>query len=277
MMPTDIILLWWWTAATLTVLLGITAIVSLRDRRRLGEDGVWAKPMKFQFSLALHFATLAVIASALSSPWRNSSLLWLSGLAAIAATIFEVGYIMFQAARQQHSHFNLAMPLLRTLYALMAFGAVLITAAAGAVGIAAALDANAAFGLATRIGSAIGLMGGTILTLITAFWMGGALSRHVGTEAAGAPRMPLTGWSLTVGDRRVPHFFGTHFMQASPLAGLMADASLPNSTALPVTLAICATYTALTAVLFVQANRGLPFTALSLKTPPNVNRADGTT
>ena len=274
MMPTNIIFLWWWTAGTLLALFGITAIVSTQDKRRIGSEVVWSKPMKFQFSLAVHFATLAVIASALSPQWRESPLLITTGLAAVAATIFEVGYIMFQAARQQESHFNLATPVLRALYALMAIGAVLITIVAGALGIAVALDQTASLGPATRIGSAIGLMGGTVLTLIIAFRMGGALSRHVGMEAPSAPRMPLTGWSLTVGDRRVPHFFATHFMQAGPLAGLAADATLPGPAAVLATLVLCMAYTVLTLLLFAQANRGRPFTAVSLKAPLFINGAD---
>lgn len=273
-MPNDVVMLWWRTAAVLMLLLGLTAAISLRDGRRLGPDGVWVKPMKFQGSLALHFATLAVVTSQLSEPWRDGQMLRAAGLAAVLATIFEVAYIMLQASRQRESHFNLETPLLRLMYGLMAVGAVFITLAAGAVGTAAALDVQTGMAPATRIGSAIGLIGGAVLTLVVAFRMGGALSRHVGVEAPGAPRMPLTGWSLTVGDRRVPHFFATHFMQAGPLSGLAADTTLPPAAAVPVTIAICAAYTVLTVVLFVQANRGLPLTASSLQSPFLVNRID---
>ena len=262
-MPIHIVLLWWQSAAVLIVLFLLTAAVSFVDTRRLGEDGVWAKPMKFQLSLALHFATLAAVTSALSEPWQSNALVVYTGAASVAATIFEVGYIMLQAARQQESHFNLSTPLLQFLYALMAIGAVIITVAAAAVGLAVAMDPGSALGPAARTGSATGLIGGTILTLVIAFRMGGALSRHVGVAPPDAPRMPLTGWSLAVGDRRVPHFFATHLMQAGPLAGLAADALLPPGPAIACALAVCAAWTALTAVLFVQANRGLPVTALS--------------
>lgn len=267
--------LWWQSNIVLLALFFLTAAVSLVDRRRIGVDGVWVKPLKFQISLALHFVTMAGVASMLSAAWRESLLLSASGLAAIAATAFEVGYIMFQAARQQESHFNLTTPFSRTMYALMAIGAVFITVAAGAVGMAAALDEATSMGAATRAGSAIGLVGGTVLTLIVAFRMGGALSRHVGTEALDAPRMPLTGWSLTVGDRRVPHFFATHFMQAGPIIGLAADATLPAAAAVPVTVAACLAYALATVFLFAQANRGLPITAgLTLESPFGIDRVD---
>ena len=144
------------------------------------------------------------------------------------------------------------------MYVLMGTGAVVITVAAGVVGVVALIDAGAAFGPATRVGVAAGLIGGTVLTLLTAFRMGGALSHHVGKEGYGARRMPLTGWSLEVGDRRVPHFFGTHLMQAGPVAGLVADLLLPRDLALGAVTVVAVAWGALTLVLFQQANVGRP-------------------
>ena len=100
---------------------------------------------------------------------------------------------------------------------------------AAVVGVAALLDGEARLGPATCLGVVLGLLGGTILTLVIAFRMGGAPGRHVGLEPASAPRLPLTGWSLAVGDRRVPHFFATHMMQALPLAGLAKRRTICSS------------------------------------------------
>ncbi|TGD99047.1 hypothetical protein [Methylobacterium nonmethylotrophicum] len=251
-------ILWWWTVGVLLALCAATSVAWLLDGRQIGGESVWVKPIKFQLSLALHCATLALVASGLAGTWRDGALLRWVAFASIAATGFEVAYIMVQAGRQQASHFNRDTPFLAAMYAAMAVGAVVITVAAAIVGAVAWADAGARFGPALRLAVALGLIGGTVLTLIVAFRMGGALTRHVGLEAPGAARMPLTGWSLTVGDRRVPHFFATHMMQAVPLAGLIAERTLPRAPAVGAVLLVAAGWVALTLWFFAQANRGEP-------------------
>ena len=252
--------LWWATVVVLLILFAVNVGTLVLDKRLIDGANVWAKPLKFEVSLALHFATLALIVHALNESARASAMLWWVAVAAVIATAFEVAYIVLQASRQEASHFNVATPPRFALYALMAVGAVVITVAAGVVGGLAISAAGAALGPATRVGIGVGLIAGTVLTLIVAFRMGGALSHHVGIEPAGAARMPLTGWSLTVGDRRVPHFFATHLMQVVPLAGLLLDAMLPPLYAVLGVSAAAIAWIVLTLVFFQLANSGAPFT-----------------
>ena len=250
--------LWWASAAGFVAILLVTLCISAFDQRQLGSDGVWVKPIKFQISLAIHFATLAAIAGLLSETQRTGTFLFWIAVISVGSAAFEIVYIMIQAARQQASHFNQSTPLYQTMYALMATGAVFITAAAAVVGAVAWFDSGASLGPATRTGIAVGLIGGTLLTLVIAFRMGGALNHHVGIEPAGAERFPLTGWSMSVGDLRVPHFFATHMMQALPLAGLVADRVFPGKAAALVVWLVAAAWTALTLRLFQQALAGTP-------------------
>jgi hypothetical protein len=173
--------IWWSTVCILLALFALTSVLAMGDKRVIGSVGVWLKPMKFQLSLAIHFATLGLVMRCLSDDWRNSALLLTVAIASAVATAFEIVYIM-QAARQQHSHFNVGTPLHATMYALMAIGAVIITAAAGFVGALAGIDAGARLDGAARHGVALGLICGTILTVIVAFTMGGRLTHHVGVE-----------------------------------------------------------------------------------------------
>lgn len=249
---------WGATAAVLAILFVATLALAAWDRRLLDGAPVWAKPLKFELSLAIHFATLALAASALGDAWRRSSLVDILAWLSVACAAFEILYIAVQAARQQASHFNLSTPLHAALYTGMAIGAVVITAAAGIVAIGVVVDPRATVGTATRWGLVLGLGLGTLLTFVTAFRMGGALGHHVGIEPAGAPRVPVTGWSLAVGDRRVPHFLATHMMQAVPLAGLLLDRWLARGPALAAVLAVAAAWTLLTLLSFRQANAGLP-------------------
>ncbi len=95
----------WSTAVVLLWLFALTLLVQRLDRRRLNGESVWAKPLKFQISLAIHFATLALIAGWLTLEARTSALLYMVAVLATGSTAFEVGYIAIQAARRQASHF----------------------------------------------------------------------------------------------------------------------------------------------------------------------------
>jgi len=262
---TAIGLLW---LAALLLILGFAASIALMaiDRRQIERESVWAKPAKFYLALALHFATLAIIAGWLTPAWQASPILGATAWLAVIATGAEMAYITIQAARAERSHFNLGTPFHATLYGLMAFGAVIITMAAGVVGVLVLFDPAGLPGPAARIGAITGLIGGTALTLVTAFRMGAALSRHAGMEPEDAPRMPLTGWSLTVGDRRVPHFFATHMMQILPVFGVLADLLVPSALAAPITAAAALAYAALTLFIYAQTNAGRPLLRISRPT-----------
>lgn len=253
---------WWLASAALLATFAVMWAVSLIDRRVLDGANVWAKPMKFALSVALHLATLALAAQFLSADWRNGALLGVLAIASVVAAIGEVGYIAWQAARLQASHFNVGTPFQAALYALMAFGAVVLVAASGGVGFAAAVDGQSDYSAPVRLAVSIGLIAGTVLTLITAFRLGGNMSHHVGIEPEGALRMPLTGWSLTVGDLRPAHFLATHMMQAVPIFGVVAARLLPAGAAVIAVLVVAAAWTLATFALFSIGVAGRPFTVL---------------
>lgn len=254
--------LWWGSVAVLIAMFAATILVHSLDRRLIDGASIWAKPLKFEVSLALHFATLAIIVHFLSPPWKGGSFLLVVAVLSILSTVVEMAYILVQAGRQQASHFNLSTPFYAAMYAVMAFGAVVIVAAAAAVGGAMALDADAAMARPVRLAIVLGLIGGTVLTLIVAFTMGGRLNHHVGVEPAGAVRMAFTGWSLRVGDFRPAHFFATHMIQAIPLGGLVISRLLPMPAATVVILLLALGWTALTFGLFSQALSGRPLLPL---------------
>lgn len=203
-----------------------------------------------------------MIAHVLSPSWKGGTFLLIVAGLSVLSTAFEMAYILFQAGRQQASHFNLSTPFHAAMYALMAVGALIITLAAAAVGGAVALDGEVDLAPPVRLAVVLGLIGGTILTLIVAFTMGGRLNHHVGVEQAGAARMSFTGWSLQVGDFRPSHFFATHMIQAVPLGGLLAARALSAPATTAAVLLLTLIWTALTLGLFRQALSGRPFVAL---------------
>lgn len=232
------------------------------DDRMLGDQSVWAKPTKFQASLALHFLTLALVTMRLSPRVRGSALLLVVAAVSSAAALAEIGYIFVQAARGQPSHFNVSTPFHMAMFSLMASGAVLLTCAAAIVGVLVAHDRSVALGRATQAGVVLGLALGTVLTLLTAFRLGANMSHHVGHAAAGSPAMPMTGWSLVVGDLRVPHFLATHMMQVIPVAGLMADRWLPKRAGVHVIVLLTVCWAGLVIGQFLTALDGRPLVTM---------------
>jgi hypothetical protein len=83
----------------------------------------------------------------------------------------------------------------------------------------------------------------------------------VGVEDGG-PGLPVTGWSTTGGDLRVPHFIGLHGLQALPLFGylltLFAPAWLRTSYRVALVWTAGLSYLCLIGLLTWQALGGQP-------------------
>ena len=187
-------------------------------------------------------------------------------LAFLAACTIEMGWIILQGARAQQSHFNLTTPFNSFMYSVMAFMAVIIVGAAGAVGLAVLADGDAPAAPPLKLAIILGLVGGTVLTLITAFTIGGRLSPFVGGVPAADARMMLTGWSRMAGDLRVSHFLATHMIQVLPLFALAIERLAPSRATLVMVLAFAAGWTLLTWQEFRGALKGEPsFFAQSLR------------
>lgn len=243
---------------SLTMLASFIATIGLwaLDTRRLDGLSVWAKPLKFELALAVHAATLALVASRLGQRLRTGVFMRGVALAFLAACIIEMGWIIAQATQGQHSHFNDSTAFHRAMFSVMAFCAVIITGAAGAVAVAVWRDTGFAAPAPIKAGVILGLLGGTLLTLITAFAIGAQGSPYVGGVPALASRMMLTGWSLSGGDLRVAHFLATHMIQAVPVAAILAAYALPDRVTLPVVLGIAALWAAWVLLEFWQALAG---------------------
>ncbi len=192
------------------------------DARTIDGVSVWAKPLKFELALAIHAGTLALVVSRLSPTHRTGFFMQGVALAFLAACSVEMGWIILQAAQGQHSHFNDSSALHRAMFSVMAFAAIIITGAAAAVVSVVWRDPDFAGDAVLRAAILFGLIGGTILTVLTAFAISERGSPYVGNVPLLTSRMMFTGWSLTGGDLRLSHFLATHMMQAVPIAALLA-------------------------------------------------------
>lgn len=244
-------------------LLALSLLWAVFDMRLIDGTATWAKPMKFAISFAVTFGTLAVILPGFSPAWRNGLLFWSLTTLMGGAMLFEMIYMIYQAAQGQASHFNTGTAFTSLMYALMGVGAVTLVAAIGAFGWAALRDKEAAFGPALRQGVAWGFIGSFILTMITAGTMSSMSGHFIGTPGPDAATLPLMGWSATVGDLRPAHFVALHMMQALPLLGFWLDRHYGASpTSIRTVRMASAVYAVVTLGLFVQALMGLPIIRL---------------
>ncbi len=242
----------WFLFAALVVSAPAYAI----DTRTLWEISVWSKPMKFELSMMVHFATLAVLAQQLPRAKRTGLIMTPIVWASVAAALFEIAYITFQAARGRHSHFNLDTDFEALMYGVMGVGAVVLILAAFVLGVRLAVHRDGDRS-GFRLGAVAGLVLAPILTLIVAGYMSASGSHWVGEAASDAQGAPFFGWSLEVGDFRPAHFVALHSMQALPVIGFVMDRVAPAA-ARPAVLASAAAMAVITALLFVQALAGQP-------------------
>jgi hypothetical protein len=255
--------IWGWASVGLALMVPATLGAGHVDHRRLAGVNVWAKPFKFALALAIHFATFAVIASCLSADERQRG--WIVAVAAVsvAAGVAEQAYISLQAARGRHSHFNTSTPLEAVASILMGIGALMVISPAVLVGAALALSPPATWPAAITVGTAAGLIGGAVLTVVTASRMGAARSHFAQGQPASERLMPVTGWSLDGADLRPAHFLATHMMQGVPIAAVIAAATLPPTAALATSVLVALAWSALTLALFRWTMAGRSLSAIS--------------
>lgn len=248
------------TAAFLVLLMVPTFILAQVDPRLIGGVGAWVKPLKFEASLALQLATIALawplLPAKVQTDWRGRAIQMLL----IVPALLEMAYIFGRAAQGEGSHFSVATPFTSAMYGLMAAGAVSLVATTAIVGaLILRHGANSIIALATGLGFVIG----GVLGLFTGFAIGGNGGAGIGGPSPVVGGLPIVGWSTAYGDLRVAHFVGLHAMQIVPLVGLAALAlKLPQRAAHQLVLAVSALIVLATGAVWLQARAGLPLIAL---------------
>jgi Domain of unknown function (DUF4281) len=215
------------TAAATFALLLMTGIASTVDDRLFNGINIWIKPLKFCASMLVYVLTLAWALSLMSENGRNAKLVVRSVWLGCISGLFEIFYIAIQAARGRASHFNDGTSFELMMYGLMGLGAVAMVVSSFFIGVALRKNSEITDRLEERFGMSVGLIVGSVATLLTALVLGsGAIAgpgHWVGGMKTDVAGLWPFGWSSTGGDLRVPHFFATHLMQAIPLIGLIVD------------------------------------------------------
>ncbi|MGL4490926.1 MAG: hypothetical protein ACRCU5_15915 [Rhizobiaceae bacterium] len=240
-----------WLAIALSAFLLMMITLGSFDDRLIKGISIWDKPGKFALSIALHAFTLAWgLQLASRQVFASKSTRW-AIIVFIAAVIFEMSWMTFQASRGEASHFNRTTTLASAMYAIMGIAAVSMTVVTVFLGWKIARSGNTPMHMATGYGF---VMSGA-LTTIVAGYMSSGTGHSIGGDLTDATGLAFFHWSTTGGDLRVPHFAALHIAQAMPfLAWLMPDKRLVLISGIGAIV--------VTAALFVQALMGIPFLAV---------------
>ncbi|MGW0708178.1 hypothetical protein ACWD4G_19860 [Streptomyces sp. NPDC002643] len=256
----------------MAVLAVVSAVGIVVDERLLVGAPIWAKPFKFAVSFVAYCLSLAWMLSLLPSG-RARRVGRGAGNVVVAAGVVEMVLITGQAVRGKRSHFNYETSFDAALYYAMAVTVVVLWT--GTLVIAVLLlrarIPDRASASAIRSGIVLALAGAATGFLMTQPKAGQrrGVSDTVGAHsvgvADGGPSMPLTGWSTTGGDLRIPHFVGMHALQLLPLLVMLLAALAPRHVRLTdervrlrLTRLASGAYAALFALVLWQALRGQP-------------------
>ena len=246
----------------------VTLLAYGLDERMLRGVNIWSKPVKFALSFGLHLATLLWLVSLLTHEAQQYVSTRLAILAASVASVIEVFYVALQSARGRASHFNFETQLESLMYyGVMGGAALVIVLATFALGVSVLRNPKPSLSMGLLMGAGWGAIFCAVATLIVAgalasgrFSGAGPWIGSIRTDAGG---LPIVGWSRSVGDLRVPHFFATHLIQALPLVGWLVDQLASKTRFSPnprwVVIVVLMLSLLLVSGLFVQAMGGQPF------------------
>jgi len=202
----------------------LTFFGTLLDDRLVSQQivqaNVWAKPLKFQLSMAVQLLTVWWALQYLDRQGAQMKGQALLVGALVVTVMFEASHITLQGARGVPSHFNQASEWESLASSLMAAGAYVLVGTSAWIGSVAGwrwLQQRSA----QRDPMLLAIALGFVLMFLLAGWTGSALGQHRGPFVQVVPlngiTVPLTLWRLDVGDLRISHFMGNHAMQALPL------------------------------------------------------------
>ncbi|GAA0473396.1 hypothetical protein GCM10010361_42070 [Streptomyces olivaceiscleroticus] len=216
-----------WFSLAMAALAVVSAVGTAADDRVLVGAPIWFKPLKFSGSFVLYGLTLAWLLG--RSPARSRTGWWAGTVVAVTGAV-EMAVIVGQTVRGRRSHFNFATPLDQAFFAIMGVTIVVLWLATLVIALLQfrrGQGADPAATWAVRLGVLIALaglaLGGLMLAptpeqqAAAAHGVREIVGAHSVGVPDGGPAMPLTGWSTTGGDLRIPHFVGMHALQLLPL------------------------------------------------------------
>jgi hypothetical protein len=242
----------WWNVGLLALSLAAMPF----DGRRIMGLNPWIKPVKFDLSVIVFLATVAVLLWALGEAQELRDMkLWV-GWGIGVAMILEDSVIALQSARGVRSHMNYATPLDGGLFGVMGI-CILVSSLLSLWLLVVWCRTDGGLAPAVVWGIRLGLLlllAGSIEGVRMVAWGG----HTVGAEDGG-PGLAFVNWSTGHGDLRVAHFFALHALQIFPLAGLfLAKMPLRSGAQVSTLFGFVVVYGWAVWWLFAEAMKGVP-------------------
>ncbi|OKJ16629.1 hypothetical protein AMK21_26630 [Streptomyces sp. CB00316] len=253
----------------------VCAVGLVVDDRVLVGAPIWAKPFKFSVSFSAYSLTLAWMLAQTTWGRRTG---WWAGNVVVLTSVLEMVIITGQVIRGKRSHFNAETAFDANLYTVMGLTVVVLWAATLVIAVLLLRNrlADRATAWAIRGGALIALAGAAVgfpMSQPTAEQRAAGnldsadvIGAHSVGVPDGGPAMPLTGWSTTGGDLRIPHFLGMHALQLIPLFLIALVLLAPRfarlrdaGVRLRLVRVVTVGYAGLVALTTWQALRGQPF------------------
>lgn len=218
-------------SATMAALTVFSLVALLVDDRVLIGAPIWMKVVKFGVSVTLYAFTMAWL---LAMQARGRRWGWWLGTVAAVTLGIEMLFVTLQVVLGEPSHFGRRNDWQADVVGPWMGGTIMVFLVAIMV-LAVLLAFQPLADLATRTAIRAGLSV-SLLGMLSGFLMFSNVTRPqierlkadaptmVGGHSVGVPDggpgMPVTYWSTTGGDMRVPHFVGIHALQVLPLLAL---------------------------------------------------------
>jgi hypothetical protein len=259
-----------WQAALLALSAGALPF----DSRHVLGLNPWVKPIKFELSVIMFLATMALILRSLGSTGRRPRTRAWIGWGLSLCMVVENSIIALQSLRGVRSHMNVTTLRDGLLFGAMGLFIVLNTVLVGWVfvlwlitqkTVRAAVASGVGLGLAFQLAAAaegvrMVMNSGHVVGPIDAA-AGHAMRQHIALD--GGPGLPFLNWSTLHGDLRVAHFFALHALQLLPMVALLLAATrLPERVQVALVCVATGAYAAGVWWTFEQAMKGVPLVSL---------------
>ena len=250
----------WWAEAlrrerTLTLFALFMALAMLPtlmalglDERQLRGVSIWAKPLKFMASLSLFAVSTAWFVGLLAPAQRTSRAIQGVVWTIVIAGAGEVGYISWQAALGQASHYNTTSLFHKVAYQLMGLGALSLMLTQPVLAWQIVKHGAADLNPAWRDAVVLGL----VMTFILGVAAAAPLASAQPPAGAG---LPVLAWHLGGGDLRPAHFIGSHAQQFIPVLGCLLLLAWPARARMALWL-VAAGYTGLWLMALLRGLNG---------------------